>query len=66
MIIDISSSDHNTPLMQVPSTSVTDNELDDNNDKVDDSCVIELHVGLSKIPCKYSLYLYIYIHFTDW
>ena len=48
--MNISSSGHNPHPMQVPSASVADNEL---NDKVDDSGVIESHVELSKIPCKY-------------
>jgi hypothetical protein len=47
------------PPIQVPPTSTADNDLENDEDEVDDSRVIESNVKLSKTPCRYPLYLHI-------
>ena len=44
----VSNSDDPPPIQLLP-TSTADNELEDDDDGVDDSCVIESHVKLSKL-----------------
>ena len=62
MILDLTPryplSDDDPPHLQVPPTSATDNELEDDGDGINDSRVIESCVILLKTPCKCSLYLH--------
>ena len=42
------------PRADIPPALAADNDLDDDNDGVDDSRIIELHVELSKVSCECS------------
>ena len=47
------------PPTESPPALADDNEFKDDDDGVDDSCVIESHVELSKKPHEYSPYVYV-------
>ena len=58
LILHLVSNSDDPPHLQVPPTSATDNELEEDGDGINDSHVIESHVMLLKTPWKCSLYLH--------
>ena len=57
LIVSIALGGNDLPPIKSPPALADDDELEDDNDGIDDSHVIELHVELSKKSQKYSLYL---------